>query len=66
MTADQRDRLLGQLAQGVTPSTACAALGVDPACLLDYLSVDRTYALAYFAVVLQRDALDAALQMGQQ
>ena len=56
MSPEQWTRLLGEMAQGVSPSVAAELVGVSPAELLDDLWRDRSRAMDFLRVTLAQIA----------
>lgn len=65
MTSEQRERLLGMVVQGASPSTAADVLGVSAADVLDTLVSDPAFLLdLYVALQGRRIGRQALEELG--
>lgn len=62
MTSEQRERLLGMVVQGTSPSTACEVLGVRAAELLDELVHDPPFLLDLYVALQGRRLGEQAIE----
>jgi hypothetical protein len=63
---ESKERLLGQMALGAQPRTACDCLGIAYADLLDELDADAAFGAAYFYITSVGKKFDELLGRREQ